>query len=244
MRSNPVIGLTTYGLNAQGAFYLPGFFVDCTRRAGGIPILIPPGENLLPELIKSVDGLLFTGGGDINPDLYGGQTHETVYGVDDSRDRAEMELAQIVLDNHIPTLAICRGMQMFTIVLGGTLIEDISQNEIKGVTHRLPERKPSTHTVTVDRSSMLYSILGTGETPIASVHHQAVATLPPGTRAVAFAPDGIIEAIENDEYENLVAVQWHPELTAGEDPIQQSLFDSLVQKARVSQVKRKKYSLN
>jgi putative glutamine amidotransferase len=240
MITSPVIGLTTYGLNPKRAYYLPGYFVDCIRRAGGIPVLIPPGENRLDELVETLDGLLFAGGGDINPKLYGGKNHESVYGVDNDRDLAEMKLARIALDNHIPTLAICRGMQVFTIVMGGSLIEDISLQKSKGTIHRLPEFKPVSHSVNIEKTSRLHTILDTSKTEIASIHHQAVANLPPGTKAVAFAPDGLIEAIESDKYRSLTAVQWHPEITAADDPIQQKLFDALVQKARQNQIKRSK----
>ena len=231
MKKAPVIGVTTHGKNEKGSFHIPATYADCVRRAGGIPLLIPPGEENLEQLLTVFDGFVFTGGGDISPDLYGGNHHQSIYGVDESRDAMEMVLARLILGSEIPTLAICRGLQIFTVVLGGTLKDDILESPPADIVHRNPKFKPSMHTVTIGNSSGLSQILKSGDITCASVHHQAVNELPPETEIVAFAPDAIIEALEFKKYPNVVAVQWHPEITAAEDTVQQSLFDDLVRRA-------------
>ena len=231
MKKAPVIGVTTHGKNEKGSFHIPATYVDCVRKAGGIPLLIPPGEKNLEQLLKVFDGFVFSGGGDISPELYGGNHHRSIYGIDEERDLMEMALARLILGSKIPTLAICRGLQIFTVVLGGTLKDDILENPPADVVHRNPKFKPSLHTVTVGNPSRLSKILKSGDITCASVHHQAVDDLPAETKIVARAPDGIIEALEFKTYPNIVAVQWHPEITAAEDPVQQSLFDDLVMRA-------------
>ncbi len=193
--------------------------------------MIPPGEKNLEQLLNVADGFIFSGGGDISPELYGGKHHQSIYGIDDARDEMELALARLILHSKTPTLAICRGMQVFTVVLGGTLKDDILENPPADIKHRNPKFKPSMHTVTVGNPSEISQILGSKHISCASVHHQAVNDLPPETKIVARAPDGIIEALEFKNYPNIVAVQWHPEITAAEDPIQQRLFDDLVKRA-------------
>lgn len=227
----PLIGITTYGRDESNRFSLPGDYVDGVRRAGAIPVLIPPGETQLENLLSTIDGLILAGGGDINPELYGGTLHETIYNLDSERDKAEMALARRAIETRMPTLGICRGTQIINVMLGGTLIEHLPDVVGESVLHRLPPREPTEHMVTLEKSSRLADILGTVECSIASWHHQAICDVADGLRVIARAPDGTIEAVEMPDNPMLIAVQWHPELTAGRDAAQQRLFDTVVQYA-------------
>jgi putative glutamine amidotransferase len=223
------IGVTTYGRGQHNRFILPAEYVDAVRRAGGIPLLLPPGEERLDAILPLLKAVVFTGGGDIDPDLYGGSHHETIYMVEPERDRTEIELARRVFDLGVPTLAICRGSQILNVSEGGTLIEHLPDEVGETVNHRVPPREPTPHPIRVEPASRLAGILGATDFSCMSWHHQAIRRVAPGFEVVARAPDGTIEGLEMPSHPWLVAVQWHPELTAAEDPVQQRLFDALVE---------------
>jgi len=232
--AGPVVGITTYGRGDKNRFMLPGEYIDSVRRAGGIPLLVPPGDERLDEILAIVDAVIFTGGGDLDPGLYDGNFHESIYMVDPERDGTELDLAGRVFDRDLPTLAICRGAQILNVREGGTLIEHLPDEVGDTVAHRAPPREPVHHEVRVEKHSELAGILRATEFSCASWHHQAMRDVAPGFRVVAYAPDGIIEGLEMPTHKWLYAVQWHPELTAAEDPVQQRLFDALVAAARVA----------
>jgi len=228
----PFIGLTTYPRNASGAFDLPGEYVDAVRRAGGIPVLLPPGDHGANEVLERLDGLVLTGGGDIDPSRYGGSDQESVYMVDQERDSSELDLARSVVEEGIPTLCICRGTQVLNVALGGTLIEHLPDVVGESVAHRAPPREPTPHRVAVVPGSFLEAVLEEPEFSCSSWHHQALLHVAPDLDVAAHAPDGTIEAVELRGHRWLVAVQWHPELTAADNPTQQRLFDAFVEAAR------------
>ncbi len=227
----PLIGITTYGRGPHNRFILPAEYVDAVRRAGGIPLLLPPGEERMEAVLPLLKAVVFSGGGDLDPDLYGGNQHETIYMVEPERDRSEIDLARRVLDLEVPTLAICRGSQILNVAKGGTLIEHLPDEVGETVNHRVPPREPTPHAIRVEPASRLAGLLGATDFSCMSWHHQAVRQVAPGFEVVAHAPDGTIEGLEAPAHPWLVAVQWHPELTAAEDPIQQRLFDALVEAA-------------
>ena len=224
----PLIGITTYGQDEERKFPLPREYVDSVRRAGGVPVLLPPGESWVVDLLSSLDALILTGGGDVDPVHYGGQSHAAIYNLDDERDSTEFALARHVIETGFPTLAICRGLQVINVVRGGTLIEHLPDEVGEEVVHRLPPRDPTEHSIRVDPQSRLAEILGETEFIGASWHHQAVRTVAAGLTVVAHAPDGTIEAVEMPDHPWLIAVQWHPELTADRHPVHQRLFDEFV----------------
>ena len=228
----PIIGITTYGEDDNGSYTLPREYVDSVRRAGGVALLLPPGESALHVVQGRLDGLILAGGGDIDPSVYGGDHHESVYMVDADRDRMEIRLAQLAIERQIPTLAICRGAQIVAVAEGGTLYEHIPDVYGEELLHRLPPREPTAHEVRVVHDSRLAGILGQTSCATASWHHQALKTVPATLRIVAHAPDGVMEAFEMCAHHWLFGVQWHPELTADKDPAQQRLFDALVQVSR------------
>ena len=235
--SLPTIGITTYGRDEKANFTLPSEYVDAVRRAGGVPILFPPGETGRRQLLALVDGLVLAGGGDMDPSLYNGSSHETVYMVDPERDASELNLARQVIDSGMPTLGICRGAQVINVVLGGTLYEHLPDVVGNAVAHRAPPREPTPHVVAVTEGTQLAAILGELEFEAPSWHHQAIRDVGPRLVVVAHAPDGTIEAFEMPDHPWLIAVQWHPELTAARDARQQRIFDAFVE--AVDRLRRK-----
>ena len=225
----PLIGLTTYARNEKDAFSLPAPYLAAVRRAGGIPFLIAPDETELDAIVQLLSGLILTGGGDLDPKLYEGRDHETVYMVDHERDNGEIAILKLFLEAEKPVLGICRGMQVINVALGGSLLDHVPDHFGEKVIHRMPPREPTPHKVSIDSNSRLASLLGTAECEISSWHHQALERVATELRVVGHAPDGLVEAVEWNEYPWLYAVQWHPELTAATDPVQQRLFDALVE---------------
>lgn len=229
--SAPIIGITTYGRNEKNHFTLPAEYIESVRRAGGIPVLIPPGEDRTNDLLKRLDGLILAGGGDLDPKCYQGEPHQTIAMVDLERDNSELELTKVVLTKKIPVLCICRGVQVLNVALGGTLIEHLPDVVGEEVIHRRTLHQFTKHVVSVEADSKLAQIMGQAQATTASWHHQAVRSIAPGLEIAARAPDGTIEALERPDHPWLVAVQWHPEITAAQDPGQQRIFDALVQAA-------------
>lgn len=227
----PVIGITTYGLDEHKRFALPKAYVTCVRSAGGVPVLMPPGEAAIGPLLTNVQGFILAGGGDLDPALYGGQASDQIYMVDAERDQMELALARAIIDRKRPCLAICRGVQVVNVALGGTLIEHIPDEVGESTLHRAPPREPVEHSVAIRPGSRLAGILGCASLRVASWHHQAVRSPGTGLHVVARAPDQTIEALEMPGYPGLIAIQWHPELTATKDPLQQKLFAALIHAA-------------
>lgn len=236
--TGPVIGITTYAPNAAGRYELPDPYAAAVRRAGGEAFFLPPGDaDHTPDvevLLGRLDGIVLAGGGDVDPDRYGGTGHDLVYGVHAGRDRDEIALVLAVLERRMPTLAICRGSQIVNVALGGTLIPHLPAVVDGSVEHRsAPEVEggpsgPVPHPVVVDSDSRLAEVMGATEIIPMSWHHQAVDRSADGFAVVARASDGTVEATEHREHDRLLTVQWHPELTAAQDPTQQRLFDQLV----------------
>jgi putative glutamine amidotransferase len=229
--STPLIGITTYGENRNGSFTLPAEYVESVRRAGGAVLLLPPGETRLDEILRRIDGLMLAGGGDIDPVHYGGAVHETNYMIDERRDEMELALAKRAMQLDMPILAICRGCQVVNIALGASLLPHIPDVYGEKVKHRLPPREPVAHEVQVNENSRLAAVMGSACVEPMSWHHQAVDQPGAGVDIIGRAPDNVPEAFDVPAKENLIAIQWHPELTAETDPTQQRLFDWLVGKS-------------
>ena len=238
--NKPVIGITTAGRSeiyvksrSYDAFYsAPAAFVDAVRRAGGLPLLIPPGEAEWPQTLRLLDGLILTGGTDIDPAEYQGDTQNPhLRRADRERDRSELSLARhLIAEKERPLLCVCRGMQVLNVAAGGSLYEhipDISAEEI----HRCEEDIWAMQHVSVADGSLLAEVMGTTSVHTQSGHHQALKEVGAGLQVVGMASDGIIEAVEMPDHAWLVAVQWHPEVTASHDASQQAIFDALVEQA-------------
>ena len=226
------IGITTYARDEEGRYSIPGLYLDAVRAAGGIPILLTPGEPQVESLLSQVDGLLLAGGGDVNPDRYGSSGHPEVYAVDEARDVLEFKLVSMALEQQLPLLGICRGLQVINVALGGTLIEHLPDVIEDKTAHCLVPRAPTEHAIELAADSRLAGIYQETHFSAASWHHQAIGDVAPGLTIVGRAPDGTIEALEMADHPELIAVQWHPELTAATDPIQQRIFSTFIEICR------------
>jgi putative glutamine amidotransferase len=224
-----LVGISSYARAGQPqAFSIPTGYVDAVRGAGAVPIVFPPGESEPARLLDAVSALIVSGGGDINPSAYGGRRHETVYSVCEERDAFEFELTRAALaDTRVPLLCICRGMQLLNVVCGGTLHVHLPEHYGERIAHRLPPRDTSVHAVEIDADSRLARILGTTHAEVRSWHHQAIDRIGDKLRPVAWAEDGVIEAVEHIEHPWCIGVQWHPEIQL-DDAAQQRIFRALI----------------
>lgn len=211
-------------------------YMESVRRAGGEPIEVAAGGEAPEHLLARVDGIMLTGGGDVDPMLYGETPHATFQAAEGDRDQFEMALTRAAIAANIPFLAICRGMQLLNVAMGGTLIQDIPSQVPGALEHSVPEpRAHVAHEVWVAKGSRLSALLADhmedGETcHVNSRHHQSVATAAPGFEITATSPDGVIEAMEQPGAAFCIGVQWHPEnfWRTGEF---RSLFEGFVQAA-------------
>lgn len=227
----PLIGITTYEINKKGRYTLPAEYVMAVRDAGGIPVLLPPGEEFLRQLLEPLDGFIFAGGGDIDPHWYGGNNHPAITQVSRERDKFEFGLAKQVFQMAMPVLGICRGQQLLNVATGGTLIEHLPDRVGEEVVHQGAGEEGVVHPVEITRDSRLADILGVEPLETVSKHHQAVDVIPAEWRIVARAPDGVVEALEHRSHPWMIAVQWHPELSLSETR-HLNLFKALVEEAR------------
>lgn len=208
----------------KGGLGLPLAYVDALEGAGGAAVLLT-GGTAPAALLDRVDGLLLAGGGDIDPASYGAAPHRSVGGVDRARDSLELALARAAVERRLPLLAICRGMQVLNVALGGDLHQDLEGSG--GIDHG--RHGDADHPVRCAPGSLLASVCGPLVAHCASHHHQGVARLAGGLEAVGWSDDGLVEAVElrgSDGW--LLGVQWHPERTAAADPVQQALFEAFV----------------
>ena len=210
----PIVGIT--GNFNDGNCTVADGYIRSVLAGGGTPLIIPPYEEdeALQNTLDCIDGLLLTGGGDINPLFLKEEPLRQVGGINHRRDKQELLITRLAADRQIPILGICRGIQIMTAALGGKLYQDIySQTDTPCIKHSQElDRSYPSHTVSIKEGSTLRSIFGNiDKLPVNSFHHQAVKEVAPGFRICAQANDGIIEAIESTEYKSMIGVQWHPE---------------------------------
>jgi putative glutamine amidotransferase len=242
MTDHPVIGISSYQQQARWgswddqAILLPRRYVDKVTQAGGLPVLLPPAEGGA-ELLPRLDGLVLSGGSDVDPRQYGAAAHPAAGPFYPDRDNAELELCRHALASGLPVLGICRGLQVINVALGGTLHQHLP--DLVGNNSHSPEAAGyGTHKVSVVPGTQLAAILGRSEAAVPTHHHQAIDRLGAGLVATAWTDDGVIEAVEFDRTPAnghapgpasharppfMIAVPWHPE--AGDDL---SLFTALV----------------
>ena len=233
--TSPIIGISCYSVRAQWGVWddeadlLPHRYVAMVARTGGLPVLLPPTEHTA-DVLPRLDGLILSGGSDVEPSRYGAPPDPAAGPFYPARDAAELELCRRALASRLPLLGICRGLQLINVALGGTLhqhLPDLVGND----SHSPKEHGYGTHKVSVAPGSQLSAILGRSEAAVPTHHHQAVDRLGTGLVATAWADDSVIEAAELAPSDSrpspagqfMVAVQWHPEV--GEDA---SLFNALI----------------
>jgi putative glutamine amidotransferase len=229
--ARPLIGITSYdepvawgAWNVEAAL-VPSAYVRAVERGGGRALIVPPAEQGVTETVAALDGLIFSGGGDIDPGAYGATAHAATAGVNTRRDEAELALLRAALERDMPVLAVCRGSQVLNVALGGDLVQHLP--EVVGHDRHLhTPGEFSDHDVRVDPGSRVGAILGE-RAPVKSHHHQAFGRLGGELREAAWAEDGTVEAIEDPSRRFAVGVLWHPE--EGEDL---ALFQALIDEAR------------
>ncbi|MFD9892768.1 gamma-glutamyl-gamma-aminobutyrate hydrolase family protein [Amycolatopsis sp. NPDC059027] len=226
-RRKPVIGLTTYiepakfGVWDTEAALLHRVYVDCVAAAGGIPVLLPPVTDAYDRLVSTVDGIVLVGGADVDPARYGQEPHEKTYTRPD-RDAFEFGLLGAAIEAGVPVLGVCRGLQVISVALGGTLTQDMP--EATGSREHQPAPATfGTSTITLAEGSRAAEILG-AETKAMCYHHQAIDRLGDGLVPVGWAADGTVEAAELPGGNFVLGVQWHPE----QDTDDLRLFAALV----------------
>lgn len=213
-KKQPVIGIT--GNFSDGNCAVADGYIRSVLAAGGTPFIIPPYDetDALINTLNHIDGLILTGGGDINPLFLGEEPVNELHSINPRRDRQELILTRLAADRQIPILGICRGVQIMNAAFGGTLYQDIhTQAGVKCIKHdQALDRSYPSHTIEIEEKSLLSRILNNSTLlSVNSFHHQAIRTPAPGFRVCAHASDGIIEAIESTEYKSMLGVQWHPE---------------------------------
>ena len=228
----PVIGITAYaepevrwGAWNVPAAVIPLAYVHAIERAGGRALLVPPSEAGVDETLDALDGVLFSGGSDIDPAVYGHDPHPETTGVRAERDAGELALLTAALERDMPVLAVCRGSQVLNVALGGDIVQHLP-DVVGDEKHKHTPGVFADHDVTVERDSRLGALLG-DRAPVKSHHHQGYGRVGDGLRAVAWAEDGTPEALESPEKRFALGVLWHPE--EGEDA---ALFEALVDEAR------------
>jgi putative glutamine amidotransferase len=232
-----VIGITTYAEEAtwgawtEPAAFTPLAYVRAVEQAGGRPLLVPPVQDGIDETLDALDGIIFSGGGDLDPETYGAEAHPATIEISPERDNAELALLEAALGRDMPVLAVCRGSQLLNVARGGDLVQHLP--EIVGHDrHRHEHGVMADHGVRVEADSRLGSILG-DTAPVKSSHHQGFGRIGDGLRESAWAEDGTTEAVEDPSHRFALGVLWHPE--EGED---YALFAALVEEAAAYRASR------
>jgi putative glutamine amidotransferase len=234
----PLIGITSYaeeirwGVWTEEAVLVPLSYVRAVDHAGGRALVVPPSEEGLEETLSALDGLILSGGADLDPALYGVEAHPETDLPRPARDQAELRLLEAALERDMPVLAVCRGSQLLNVARGGDLVQHLP-DQLGHEHHRHEPGQFSDHSVRLDPTSRVGRLLGE-HAPVKSHHHQGYGRLGQGLQEAAWADDGTVEALEDPERRFAVGVLWHPE--EGEDF---ELFRALVDQARAYREERR-----
>lgn len=234
----PVIGITADRAKKDGTHMVKNTYVQAVIRAGGMPFIVPSGvEGTIEEVVHRLDGVILTGGGDIDPTLFGAEPHPHLGEVEPERDQFEIALTNAMIQAEKPILGICRGMQVLNIAFGGNMYQDIyAERKNLCIQHgqKAPTYHPS-HYVQLEKGSLLQKIAQLDRIKVNSFHHQAVKDVLRPLTVCGIASDGIIEAIESTSHPFLLGVQWHPEaLVQKEDDVSIKIFEAFVRKSMES----------
>ena len=229
----PLIGVTVSKLTDDVEKHkdaIPSAYSDAVVRCGGLPLLIPNEYPLsdLESLAGKLNGILFSGGGDLNPNLYKGERDKFSHGISNERDALEMALVKIALASDLPVLGICRGFQLLNVALGGSLFTDLPTQRPSRIIHST--LASDAHEVTIETHSRLFQVIGSERLRVNSRHHQAVRNLADGLQVTANASDGLIESFELPGKRFFLAVQWHPE-NLQNMPEHRRIFESFINAA-------------
>lgn len=230
--SKPVVGITTYAENAKwGAWDVPTAlvplnYVQSVEAAGGRALLVPPSTDGVEEALDALDGIVFSGGSDLDPSLYGAEAHPETNGVRPARDRGELALMEGALARDMPMLAICRGLEILNVLRGGDIVQHLPE-VVGDERHKETPGVFAQHEVAVSTDSRLGEILG-DRTPVNSHHHQAPGRVGDGLVETAWADDGTVEGLEDPSRAFALGVLWHPEVTQDA-----KLFGALVEEAKL-----------
>lgn len=214
---------------------LTAAYVTALESAGVVPVIIPPlsTDGAAAEILDAVSGLVLTGGEDVDPARYGESRHEKIRAVNPARDATETALIEAARERGTPVLAICRGIQILNVALGGTLVQDIPSQCVTDIAHDDEGSRTSrSHEITIEPNSLIAAAMGTERCGVNSFHHQSVKGVAPGMRVTARSPDGVIEGLEStDDSWWVMAVQWHPEeMTGSPEPWDRGLFKAFAQR--------------
>ncbi len=237
----PVIGITTNeGTNRDGhpTVYLMQSYINAVQQAGGVPVLIPSqiANNGWSSLYERLDGILFSGGGDISLEHFKGEDHPRIDDVEPLRDAVELNLLHAAVSDGKPFFGICRGCQMINVGLGGTLYTHIPDQLPNALDHAYPgnRRTVLVHEVKIEEGTHIAEIVGEPILKVNSLHHQGLKDIAPGLRVTGHSPDGLVEAIELPDHPFGIAVQWHPEWLTDQQPAR-NLFRKFVEAAENKQ---------
>ncbi len=234
-RKKPMIGIAP-GYNGAMTSTLSRSYTDAILRAGGIPVILPQVDNseAAAEMVSQFDGIMLTGGVDIDPAYYGESVLNETVEIDAHRDTIDILYARAALDAKVPILAICRGEQLLNVVLGGSLYQDLPTQKPGEIAHRQKtDSKYPTHRIDVVEGSKLAQIMGRKSLEVNTLHHQAVKIPSDKVVVTAYSPDGVVEAYEGlNKNQWLVAVQFHPEMLVRADDSWLALFKAFVKACR------------
>jgi putative glutamine amidotransferase len=206
-------------------------YIESLKRAGAVPVLIPPQPENAADILEGIDGILLAGGDDCDPAEYGEEKHPSCEPMDPRRQHNDLGLARLARERGIPTLGICLGVQVMNVAAGGTLIQDIGSAIGTDIDHASEPSGRHRHDVHIEAATKLGRILGVRELNVNSSHHQAVGRVAGGLRVTAQAPDGVVEGLEDPSHPFYVGVQWHPEDMPDESSAT-AIFGAFVEAAR------------
>ncbi len=238
----PLVGLTCFSITpsrsrSRSRLAQNRSYVRALVDAGGAPVLIPhlSNKDLLRRIYESLDGLLLPGGEDVDPAWYGEVAHEKLGKVDREQDETELALARWAMEEGMPLLAICRGIQVLNVALGGSLVQDIPSQVPGAQRHeRIPRtrRDHLSHTVSVEAGTRLAQLVAADALGVNSFHHQALKEVAPGLVISGRAPDGVVEAVEGVNHPFALGLQWHPEALVDRDVSARRIFGAFIEASR------------
>ncbi len=245
MVKSPVIGITSALISEEQDYgtmvrhRVSADYSEAVLQAGGLPIILPPQDGTIEQILELVDGLIFTGGADIDPARYGEtEIHPMTYDISDERDRFEIDLLNAAVQRDMPVLCICRGIQVLNVALGGSLVQHIADQVEFPLPHRQHEvgimATETSHAVTFQEGSLSAEVFESTEIPVNSLHHQSLAIPADGVRVEGISTDGVIESVSVPSCRFVLGLQWHPELLYKTVPTQLKPFEALVEAAKTN----------